>query len=210
MAVAELSLPATDLLPLAPAELESMQGARPERVAEFRAGRHCARLALAALGFPGAVIPRAPDRSPVWPPDFVASITHTRVGDVGYAAAAAARRGTLTGLGIDAEQPGPLEPRLARRILTPREAARAPSGDDLARGLHAKLCFCAKEAAYKCQHPLTGTFLEFGDVEIEPGGAPGAFTAILLRSAGPLARGTRLEGRAAVTPELVLAVVTLR
>jgi len=210
VAVAELSLPATDLLPLAAAELESIHGARPERVAEFRAGRHCARVALGALGLPDAVVPRAPDRSPVWPPDVVASITHTRVGDVGYAAAAAARRGTLAGLGIDAEQPGPLEPRLARRILTPREAALTPPGDELARGLHAKLCFCAKEAAYKCQHPITGAFLEFGDVEIELGDEPGDFTATLLRSAGPLAQGTRFAGRAAVTAELVLAVVTLR
>lgn len=201
--------------PLAPAE-EALVGPRwsPKRRQEFTAGRHCARRALAALdgdaplGWPGLL--RAEGGAPCWPPGVVGSITHTGRDQSLFAACAVTR--SARGLGIDAEIDAPLDAELRPRVLTTREAAAldAATSDENERGRRALLVFSAKEAFYKCQSPLTDTFLGFQDVEAELDLATGQIRVRLLVDAGPLPAGTKAEGRFARAEGLVLTTAVLR
>ena len=150
------------------------------RLTEFALGRHCARMALAALHPPAGETPvgRADGRAPRWPEGFVGAITHRR----GHAAAAAAPAGRFLGLGIDLEGARPLPPRLRRRVLRPEELAALPPGS--AGEAAAMLLFSAKESLFKALHPLTGVYLGFQDatVQVRPGG--GAQTGEATHPAG--------------------------
>lgn len=220
-----------DQLPAAEAAIVS--GAAPRRVAEFAAGRLCARRALAAIGHVDWPLLRGDDREPLWPAGVVGSITHTD----GYYAAVAARAGQIATVGIDAEEHDRLPEGILRRISLPEEAAwiGARAGD----GVHwDRLLFCAKEAVFKCWFPLTHRWLEFEGARIEFGtdGGPrpfsvddalggradsaklgareiarGTFEATLL-VAPPVVDGRpleRLPGRFLITEELILAAITV-
>jgi 4'-phosphopantetheinyl transferase EntD len=52
-------------------------------------------------------------------------------------------------------------------ILTARERAWLASRPPQRQNDLALTVFCAKEAFYKCQYPVTGAFLEFSDVEVD-------------------------------------------
>jgi 4'-phosphopantetheinyl transferase EntD len=176
---------------LFPEEQEYIRGAALKRRAEFGTARVCARTALAAMGVPAtALVPRS-DRSPTWPMGIVGSITHTG----GYCAVVVDRGPPLLSVGLDAEELRVLEPGVASSILTPREqswlSAQAPaSRDDLVI-----LFFSAKEAYYKCQYPITGRFLEFGDVEVEIASGLGRYEARVRhpRSASPVSPASRVS-----------------
>src|ERR1700730_18709662 len=62
---------------LHPAEAEDVARAVPKRIAEFAAGRACARAALAEFGVREFALRAAPDRQPLWPEGFIGSIAHT-------------------------------------------------------------------------------------------------------------------------------------
>ncbi len=148
-------------LPLLPEEAACIQRAVEVRKREFTAGRSCARSALAELGIHGHPLLVAEGRAPVWPPGIVGSITHCD----GFAAAAVARRWEILGVGIDAEPRVPLDEKLHCLICTPaeREWLHSASGTSLP---YATLIFSAKEVVHKCIHPLSGTMLDFREVEI--------------------------------------------
>jgi 4'-phosphopantetheinyl transferase EntD len=174
----------------------------------FAAGRRCARRLLAELGAPPGPLLVEPSRAPRWPEGFVGSISH----GAGLCLVAVARRGTLLGLGVDVESDAPLDERLARRVCTePELRAFARSGDALEAGRLAKLAFSAKEALYKCVHPLFGQPLGFADAAIEPDPATGRFAARpLAPRLSSLARDKVVEGSFAWREGRVLTVATLR
>ena len=151
---------------LHPEELRALGQATAARQRDFAAGRACARSALAQLGAGTGAIPVNDDRSPRWPYGAVGSITHTH----GYAAAAAAIATEFSALGLDAELQTRFDEPLLLSICTPAElnwlAARAADQRDR----WATLLFCAKEAFYKCQSPLTHRWLEMTEVSIEVAG----------------------------------------
>ena len=63
---------------LLPEERGAVAKAVPKRVAQFTAGRVCARRALAQLGNTEPVpILMGEDRAPQWPAGYVGSISHT-------------------------------------------------------------------------------------------------------------------------------------
>jgi 4'-phosphopantetheinyl transferase EntD len=209
VATAEVDLiAASELHDLYPEERSDLPRAVDRREREYRAGRHCARAALAKLGVHGVAVRRGEDRTPVWPPGYVGSITHTQRGDVGFCGAVAAPLRVLRSIGIDAETDDALGPDLFRRILTPREIATLSA--ELDPGRTAKLAFSAKEAFYKCQYPLSRQFLEFGDVEIDFDLQRNRFSAILLRVAGPFVAGTAFEGRLVQRNGLFLTAVRIK
>jgi 4'-phosphopantetheinyl transferase EntD len=72
------------------------------------------------------------------------------------------------------------------------------------------LVFSAKECVYKCQHPLSRTFLEFADVEVERPMNERDFAATLLRDAGPFSGGSRFTGRFVRRQGLIATGITLR
>lgn len=163
VAAAELRT-AGDVSLLEPEEASAVARAVPKRVQEFAAGRLCARSALARLGISGFAVRAAPDRRPIWPDGLVGSITHT----AGFCAAVVAERGRFGSLGLDTEIAGAVKEELWPSICVDAELRwieSLPRGD---RTRAATLVFCAKEAFYKCQYPLTLQRLSFSDLRIAP------------------------------------------
>jgi 4'-phosphopantetheinyl transferase EntD len=147
---------------LLPEEQQSLLRAAPKRIAEFAAGRACARAALAQLGYSAVALPAGTDRAPCWPSGATGSITHTH----GYCAAAVAATTQMRALGLDAEPQDSVKPHLWRRICGPEELAMLLAQDEKHATAAATLIFSAKEAFYKCQHTLTGEWLGFTDISI--------------------------------------------
>ncbi len=193
---------------LLPEEAHTIANGRDARLLEFRAGRHCARTALGRLGAPAGPLLRSEDRSPIWPAGFVGSITHTRGGARAFCGAAVARSSEVHALGIDAEFDTPLERALFRRILTEVERAWISDAAESDQPVLAKRVFSAKEAVYKCQYPLSRTFLEFADVELAPFTGT-TFTAMLRKRAPPFGEGHTFTGRQALRSGLVVSAVAI-
>jgi len=180
-------------------------GASEKRRREFTAGRVCARRALERLGIRDyPLLPRA-DRAPDWPADVVGGISHCR----DFCVAAVARAGAIAGLGIDVERAEPLDVALTSIVCTQTELARqrqlpARAAPDRRQPDLWKLIFSAKEAFFKCYYPLTQTWLDFKDVEIEFDLDAGTFVARIDRSSKPALLGRReLRGRFAATDRFV-------
>ncbi|QCO56124.1 4'-phosphopantetheinyl transferase superfamily protein [Pseudorhodobacter turbinis] len=159
---------------------EILAGSVPKRLMEFAAGRAAARAAMAAFG-PACAIPMGSDRAPIWPDGISGSITHSATACL----AAVTRAPTL--IGIDLEPATPLEADLWDIVLSPPERAT------LGTGLHAKLIFSAKEAAYKAQYARSRTLLEFDALEITLG--HGQFTARFTQDVPHFPQNTLLHGR---------------
>jgi 4'-phosphopantetheinyl transferase EntD len=182
-----------DAEPLLAAERTSLARAAPRRWLEFAAGRHCAREALAELGAPPVALPRRPDRQPDWPPGFVGSISH----GADYCGAVVARRSACAGIGFDAESWGRVRPPLWRRIATPPELAWLRAHTGPAGERWATVLFSAKEAFYKAQFPLSGSFLGFQAAAFHSVGEAGFEIEILRDVAGVGRTGDRFAGRIA-------------
>ena len=202
---------------LLPEEAALIDRWAPRRVAEFAAGRHCARLALEVIGVPSTPLLRGADREPRWPDGVVGSITHTE----GYCAAAVARAAQIASVGIDAEEHDRLPEGVLGRIALREEEEwiRARQGE----GVHwDRVLFSAKEAVFKTWFPLTHRWLEFEGARIELTPDPpeahaedelarGSFTATLLVDP-PVVDDRALErlpGRYLVTRGFILAAITV-
>src|SRR5690606_21416708 len=97
-------------------------------------------------------------------------------------------------------------PDLWSSVCTDQERAQF-SG--LPPGLAARLVFCMKEAAFKCQFPLSRTLLEFMDLQIVSGPEQGTFIAIFERDAYPFKKADRLAGRFSFRAGHVASAVVL-
>ena len=148
---------------LMPDEQAYITRAIPKRRYEFAAGRRAARHALTELGLPPTAIPQAPDRAPVWPEGIVGSITHCDT----LCIAALAPKSVYNSLGIDIEPSTTLSADLHKAICTAPELHYLASLPSETRGVDAKRIFCAKEAFYKAQYPLTLKSLGFQDVTLQ-------------------------------------------
>ncbi len=145
-------------------EDDELRQACPDRQRLFRAGRACARRALAELGATAGPLPRLPDGQPAWPDGVAGSISHS--GACCVAVVAWAR--VCGGLGLDVERVARMNDAVAARITTPDERAWLAQWPAAARRRGATLVFSAKEAAYKCLFPKLRRHLGFGDVSIQP------------------------------------------
>ncbi len=194
---------------LHPAEAEDVTRAVPKRIAEFAAGRACARAALAEFGVHGFALRAAPDRQPRWPEGFIGTITHT----TGYCAAAVARRAGLLAIGLDTEIVGAPTHDIWPTIARSEELAWVRSLSAAQQPAAVTLLFAAKEAFYKCQYPLVGEWLDFHDLRVEAGGwgeANGTFAVSATRDIG-FARRVALPvmGRYLFHEHFVSAAVTV-
>jgi 4'-phosphopantetheinyl transferase EntD len=152
-----------DFTLLLPEEAGSCGSFRPKRLADFAAGRLCARRALRSLGFAEFALRSNADRTPRWPDGVVGSITHT----IGFCGAVVDRSENVASLGLDAEIVAGVVPEVWAEVLTDGELLQLAALPAAERERHAALAFSAKEAFYKCQFGLTGTWLDFRDVTIE-------------------------------------------
>ena len=193
---------AANVGPVWPEETSRISGATECRRAEFAAGRTLARQALAALGALPCAIPAGPDGAPQWPAGFVGSIAHSRR----HAVAAVALQTDIAALGIDIEDGARFKPTMERMVLLPAEIAALPT--DASRPLAATILFCAKEAFYKMQYPLSGLRLTFQDATVEIT-APDRFCLSLQTSCSPIAGRRRFCGRYLVRDGIVRAAIFL-
>lgn len=192
---------------LFPDEQQHIVRAVAKRQAEFGTARVCARRALARIGMaPCSLVPHE-DRSPRWPPGVKGSISHTQ----GCCAVALTHSLDVIGLGIDIEADTPLQDELVPSVCTPEERQWLGRFDEEARGWLGKLLFSAKESFYKCQYPVTRTFLDFHDVQLSVDLAAGVFSVAMVgpngsswdhvrQVAGKFRRGSRFIVTTAVLP----------
>lgn len=201
---------AGDPATLLPSEAVSCGAFRPSRLAEFAAGRVCARRALGDLGIVDFAVERNADRTPRWPAPAVGSITHT----LGFCGAVAGLRKHYAGLGVDAEIVARVTPDLWRHAFTPEESVRFAAVPAERREALAAVAFSAKEAFYKCQYAVTGHWLDYCDVSIETFGATERGGAFRVRPANERARwclGDReTTGRFRIERGLVVTGIAMR
>ncbi|MGH7437442.1 MAG: 4'-phosphopantetheinyl transferase family protein, partial [Polyangiaceae bacterium] len=190
---------------LFPEEAAFVAGATESRRAELGTARVCARAALGGIGIARSVIVPREGQGPVWPRGAAGSISHTH----GHCAVVVGASPPLRSIGLDVEVVRPLEPGVARMILTDRERAWLDAQPPESRETLLVTVFCAKEAFYKCQHPVTAAFLEFDDVEVELRIPEGSFEA-RVTAARPSARVRQAAGRLAYEAGRVYCGVELR
>ncbi|HEY6455786.1 MAG TPA: 4'-phosphopantetheinyl transferase superfamily protein [Steroidobacteraceae bacterium] len=144
------------------AELQCTRQWSQKRWQDFTAGRVCARRALQQFNLGDFPLRAGTDGLPIWPTGLTGCITHT----TGYAAAVVGLATRVRGLGIDTEVIAAVNEEVWAFMCTPAEHAALRSVAPESRVQRAALIFAAKEAFYKCQYPLTGEWLEFGEVTV--------------------------------------------
>ncbi|MEU7804756.1 4'-phosphopantetheinyl transferase superfamily protein [Micromonospora arborensis] len=195
--------------PVFPGEEQVVARAVDSRRREFVTARRCAREALAKLGIPPAPILPGPRREPIWPAGVVGAITHC----AGYRAAAVARNGELTALGIDAEPDAPLPEGVSEAVTVAGEPAMLTALSRADPSIHwGRLLFSAKESVFKAWYPLTGRMLDFVEAELTIDPAARTFRARLLvdgrrTDGGPPLTG--FAGRFLTARGMVLTAVTV-
>jgi len=148
---------------LDPAEWQDISAASAPRQRDFVAGRRLARAISATLELPPHPLRRGEDRSPVWPHDRAGSLSHGKT----LCAAAIGKRDEIRSVGIDIESVGRVEPKLWPTLFTEREATYFASLESDQVAMETALFFSAKETFYKCQYPVTHSWVGFQDVEIQ-------------------------------------------
>jgi 4'-phosphopantetheinyl transferase EntD len=208
VAAYELRGPANPIM-LLPEEAGACGTFRAKRLEEFTAGRLCARGALGELGLPGYAVRRNTDGTPHWPEGVVGSITHT----IGFCGAIAGSRERFAGLGIDAEIVSRVTPDVWSQALTPDEITRISGLPSAEHERAAAIIFSAKEAFYKCQHRVTGAWLDYSDVSVELIAEAPDLGSFLVRSATATARRVIADfvarGRYRIADALVFTGVDL-
>jgi len=190
-----------------PVERSYVLRATEHRRREFAAGRSLARQAMASLGVAQAAIPAAADRAPVWPAGIVGSISHCAE----WCVAAVARESQdCLSIGIDVEPATPLDEDLVDAVCGDEELMWLTKQPDGRRGLLAKAIFSAKESVYKVQYPLSRQVIDFHAVSVALDMANGSFTARFRVAVEPFPSSYQVNGRIAVTSELIATGVALK
>ena len=146
-----------------PAEWKDIQHAAAARQKEFIAGRSLVRQLGYSLGLPDAPVRRAKDRSPRWPTDRLGSLSHCTT----VCAGAVSKYNATQSIGIDIESIGRVETKLWPTLFTAGERHYLDRLEPTVARLEATIFFSAKESFYKCQYPLTQSWVGFQDVELE-------------------------------------------
>lgn len=179
-------------------EASAVATAIPKRQKEFAAGRAAARKAMQALGGAPQPILKGADRAPIWPQGWQGSISHKNTLCV-----AGATQRPMT-LGIDVEEAIPLNEGLIATICDPTELSGAFLQD---HPMLAKRIFCAKEAAYKAQYPVSEMLFGFDHMHVTFNAD--TFTATFRKPAAPFAIGDRLQGHQIEVAGHLVSVVTI-
>ncbi|OPG09199.1 4'-phosphopantetheinyl transferase [Streptomyces sp. GKU 895] len=202
-----------DTITLYPEEAALVAQSVAKRRREFALVRSCARRAMEKLGVPPQPVLPGERGAPQWPAGLTGSMTHCD----GYCAAALVRAADLASLGIDAEPHGPLPDGVLESVSLPGERIRLRRLAESRPGVHwDRLLFSAKESVYKAWFPLTGTWLDFAEADIEiladPGEVPRGRLRAELLVPGPVLGGRRrgvFEGRWTVRDGLVATSVVV-
>ena len=189
---------------LFPQEAELLEKAVDKRVREFSTGRVLARAALKELGHAASPILIGDQRKPLWPDGISASITHSQQ----ICAVVAARSKTVRGIGLDLEGARGVGNDVARYVSTADELAR--NANEVPGAALNAVVFSIREAIFKAYYPLTGAYLNFGDVSLDLDGRDGRFVARIINDEQPALLGQRwIDGHFLVTDQLVLSLVVV-
>lgn len=145
-----------------PEEEVLISSAIAKRRREFIAGRLCARQALAKLGIFNFPIIMGKDRLPIWPPNIIGSISHTR----GLCGVAVAYKNKVMNIGLDMECIGRLKRDCWHLVCTANEQSWIEAQPLDSQGRLAAMIFSAKECFYKCQYLITKKWIGFHDAEV--------------------------------------------
>ena len=148
---------------LMPDEESYVDQAIEKRIKEFTAGRSLARLLMQLLGDEPSALHPGDRRMPLWPEGLTGSITHCDT----HCACALARTTHIKSVGIDMEHIGRIKDGLWRQLFTDTEQERLRTLDSETQQREATIIFSAKEAFYKLQYPITRSWLNFQDAEVE-------------------------------------------
>jgi 4'-phosphopantetheinyl transferase EntD len=148
-----------------PQESALVKDEMPARQLEFTAGRNLAREAAREFGTELGPILHGNYGEPLFPEALVGSISHAG----GWIVAAVGLSVEYQSLGIDLDDDRQISPSVARTIASKRELSSiVAAGWTQDPQYAANLAFCAKEAFFKCQCPITGIDdLDFLDVELK-------------------------------------------
>lgn len=188
-----------------PQEAPAMAHALPKRRREFAAGRQAARLAMTGLGLQEQAVPSRLDRAPHWPKGLTGSISH----DASSCVAVVGELAHFRAVGVDVEPDAPLHDDLTAEICLPQERAWLAEVPATRRALMARRLFCAKEAVYKAQYPLTETLFGFDAIQVTLNVLATGFTARFMYTVGDVPEGTVLSGQCGTGGGHVLSMVTL-
>lgn len=132
-----------------------------KRLADFCTGRYCLRQSTSPLGFEGEIL--IGERGmPLLPAHITASISHSKT----MCGAIAAHKEQYISLGFDIETNGRVHKDMWHLLFTENETDYLNSLGENEQNLTSTIFFSLKEAYYKMQYPLTGTFLDFPEVEV--------------------------------------------
>lgn len=153
------------------------------------------------LGLDSLPIPMGPDRAPIWPKGVRGSISHSESACI----AAVTLRDVL--VGIDIEPCQLLKDDLIDLICTDEELSSSAAAMSVDPAIAARIIFCAKEAVYKAQYPITKEILNFNDLTVFFAPSDTSFTAEFNHEVGRFARGYRMGGKAYLDGDFILAGV---
>jgi 4'-phosphopantetheinyl transferase EntD len=186
-------------------ERECTNGFSAPRLAEFATGRWCAREALRDLGAPEGSLLIGDAREPLWPQDFVGSVTHARHERRSYCASVVCRTNTALSLGLDAEYIDAIDRDVWSSFMSDAELANLQQQSPEKRALAACALWSAKEAFFKCQFPLTRRVPDYKEITLQL--TDREFTVV----SGSTLRDSSVAGRYGVIAEgLVAAVVSVQ
>jgi len=175
------------------------------RLREFTAGRVCARQALSRLGAPVDGIARGADRLPLWPAGVVGSISHCD----GMCVAVVAHASDYGAIGIDAELAAPLDQDLYDSVCRPAERDQFQALPPLPSADWPKVAFSIKESFYKAWFPVTGTPLDFTEVELTIDPVARTVEFSVLRDDDYAEWGSRALGRFEIIGDHLVTGVTI-
>jgi 4'-phosphopantetheinyl transferase EntD len=114
----------------------------------------------------------------------------------------------VSALGVDIERMGRVVPELWPQLMRDEELSRLQTLSARERDVSATLIFSAKEAFYKAQYSLTGTWVDFGDAAIEL--LIDSFVVHVKNTALPIAQHSRtFKGRYFVSAEQVVTALAI-
>lgn len=134
----------------------------PMRQTDFLYGRAAAREAIHTLGRSDTFVGTHSDGTPVWPQGIVGSISHS----TGVCMAVVAQASDYNAIGVDIERIDRVETDLWPHICTEEERLWLEQMLPAEAQINASIIFCAKEAFFKMQWPITQEWLDFDDVVV--------------------------------------------
>jgi 4'-phosphopantetheinyl transferase EntD len=170
-------------------EAACIADAVPKRRREFATARALAREGLERFfGLHDFNLLNDRNRAPIWPPGITGSLSHSSTR--AWVALVDASYGTI---GIDGENRDGLERRLWHLILCNEEIAYLENLGTSIQERRALVIYCAKEALYKAQFPLTQKFVDFKAAQVRLD-EDGSLRCILQRDFEPLQTGFAARG----------------